>query len=389
MSNQTVTRVTSQSWFSRLGGAFKGILVGVVLFFAAFPVLWMNEGRAVRTAKSLKEGAAAVVSVSAGARDPGMEGRLIHFSAQATTTATLADPEFGIRVPGIRLVRNVEMYQWHEQSRSEERTKLGGGTERVTTYTYEKRWSDRHIDSSRFQEPAGRQNPPAMRFTNNEWVADNVTAGVFTLPQALVRRIPAQHDVSVAGTAPLGELEHRQGNTIYLGRDPGNPDIGDIRVQYTVALPQEVSVVGVQQGQSLAPYQAKAGRAILLLQPGTHTAEGMFQSEIQKNVFMTWILRLVGFLVMFIGVRMVFAPLGVLGDVVPLFGRIVRAGTGLISFAIAAPLSLVVIAIAWIFYRPLLGIPLLVLAVAIAVFGLRALKSRRAQVPPPAPAPAT
>lgn len=388
MTNQTVTRVTRQSWISRLGGAIKGVLVGVVLFFAAMPVLWTNEGRAVRTAKSLKEGAANVVEVSAGARDPGMEGRLIHFSDQATTTATLTDPEFGISVPAIRLERKAEMYQWQERSRSEERTKLGGGTERVTTYTYERVWSDRHIDSGRFQEPAGRQNPAAMSVSNADWTAGHVTAGVFTLPHSLVQRIPARDSVSVEGTGGDGEREHRRGSTIYLGRDPNNPEVGDIRVSYAVARPQQVSVIGVQQGSTLAPYQASAGRAILLLRSGAHTAAGMFESEMKANVFLTWILRFVGFFVMFVGLRMIFGPLGVIGDVVPFFGRVVRAGTGLISFAIAAPLSLIIIALAWLFYRPLLGIALLVVAGVIGFFGLRTLKSRRAQMPPPEPAAA-
>ena len=41
---------SSQSWFERLGNAFKGILVGLVMIVVAFVVLFWNEGRAVRTA---------------------------------------------------------------------------------------------------------------------------------------------------------------------------------------------------------------------------------------------------------------------------------------------------------------------------------------------------
>ena len=57
-----VTEVTEESWFSRLGGAFKGILTGIVLFILAIPLLFWNEGRAVRRAAALKQGAASVVS---------------------------------------------------------------------------------------------------------------------------------------------------------------------------------------------------------------------------------------------------------------------------------------------------------------------------------------
>ena len=66
---------------------------------------------------------------------------------------------------------------------------------------------------------------------------------------------------------------------------------------------------------------------------------------------------------MLTGLKMVFGPLGVLADVLPFLGSLVRMGTGLLSFLIALPCSLVTIAIAWIVYRPVLGIILLVIAV--------------------------
>ena len=43
----------------------------VILILAAFPLLWWNEGRAVKTAQGLSEGAGAVVSVEAGPMDWG------------------------------------------------------------------------------------------------------------------------------------------------------------------------------------------------------------------------------------------------------------------------------------------------------------------------------
>ena len=54
-----------------------------------------------------------------------------------------------------------------------------------------------------------------------------------------------------------------------------------------------------------------------------------------------------------------------LADFIPLLGDLLRIGTALFAFAVAAPLSLLIIAIAWVFYRPLLGICLIVVAVGI------------------------
>ena len=48
MSEDTFNEITSESWLSRIGGAIKGVVIGLVLFIAAFPFLFWNEGRAVK-----------------------------------------------------------------------------------------------------------------------------------------------------------------------------------------------------------------------------------------------------------------------------------------------------------------------------------------------------
>ena len=47
--------VSYQSWFSRIASAFGGMVLGLVLFVIAFPVLFWNEGRAVHRAQDLDE----------------------------------------------------------------------------------------------------------------------------------------------------------------------------------------------------------------------------------------------------------------------------------------------------------------------------------------------
>src|SRR3982751_6482704 len=105
-----ITEVTSQSWLGRIKESFKGILIGIVFFIASFPILWFNEGRAVRTEKSLKEGQGAVVSVQNDHVDPANEHKLVHMSGRAITAETLSDPEFLIARNAIKLKRTVEMY---------------------------------------------------------------------------------------------------------------------------------------------------------------------------------------------------------------------------------------------------------------------------------------
>ena len=63
---------------------------------------------------------------------------------------------------------------------------------------------------------------------------------------------------------------------------------------------------------------------------------------------------------------MIFNPLSVLGDVIPLVGTIIGAGTGLVAFILGLAWSLIVIAIAWVRYRPIVaGILIAIAAVLI------------------------
>ena len=146
--SDSFTETTSQSWFSRLGSAIAGVLIGIILFVASFPLLMWNEGRAIKTAQGLTEGAGIVRSVAADKVDAANDGRLVHVSGMLSTGGPVADPDFAIRVQGVRLVRHVEMYQWKEETQTETRTKLGGGEERTTTYKYVRDWSDKPVDST-------------------------------------------------------------------------------------------------------------------------------------------------------------------------------------------------------------------------------------------------
>ena len=80
----------------------------------------------------------------------------------------------------------------------------------------------------------------------------------------------------------------------------------------------------------------------------------------------TWAVRLGGFIIMGIGLATIVGPLAVIGDVIPFFGSLVSGASGFVAFALAGVLSLIVIAIAWFTYRPMLSIPLLVGAGALA-----------------------
>ena len=113
-----------------------------------------------------------------------------------------------------------------------------------------------------------------------------------------------------------------------------------------------------------------------MLHTGIKPATAMFEAAEAANTTMTWILRFIGLMLMFFGLKMIVKILSVLADVVPLFGNIVGGGTSIIAFLIALALSLVTIAVAWIFYRPLISGILVV--VAIGAFVMARSKAKKA-----------
>ena len=147
-------------------------MLGGVLSIASFPTLFLNEGRAVKTARSLQEGAASVVSIDGNQVDPSCEGKFVHLSGEARTDETLTDDVFGVEVNAIRLIRSVEMYQWKELEEKVTR-KVDGKSKTETRFAYEKIWADSPLDSSKYHEPSGHENPASFPFGSSRILVVN------------------------------------------------------------------------------------------------------------------------------------------------------------------------------------------------------------------------
>lgn len=371
---EQVTRVTRQSWGSRLGTAIAGIGGGFLLVIAAIAGLGWNENRAVETSRSLSEGAGSVVELdqSGAARDPAgavldTAGMLVHVSGDLAGPVPVDTHLGGPAVPvdTTRLTRVVEMYQWKEERRSETRNKVGGGTETVTRYTYSTEWSAQQIDSGRFAEPSGRQNPP-MPVRGDSFAVDRVLDvgdRRWTVPAAYVSRIGEERALSLSDSdgAAIAQIIGAGGpasvaqGVAYFGADPMRPEVGDIRISYSARTADNASVVASDGGDTLKPWTSSNGREIFLIREGNVAAAAMFEEEQQANVVMTWGLRLAGFVAMFVGFRMMFGIVGVIGDVIPFVGSLARFATGVVAFALTMVLAPVTIGIAWLAVRPLLG----------------------------------
>ena len=394
MSN--LVDVTRKGFGSRSKSSIGGAIFGFLLVAISAVVLFWNEGRSVKRYKDLNEGSAKVVAVDSDQINSANEGQLIHLTGDARTSGALRDPQFGVSATAVKLIRSAEMYQWIENIRSEDREKVGGSVETTKTYSYGKEWRGSVVDSSEFKDSNSHRNPSTMKYKSSTLTAADVTVGAFKLPQFLVEKISGGEPLPASSLEAASEEVKTTGKlhegSVYFGADPLSPAVGDIRVSFTLVPTGTISLVAQQAGDSFVSYVAKTGGKLSLLDRGILSAEEMFLAAHEANKIMTWGIRVAGFFLMMTGFSMILKPLSVFASILPFLGRIVETGTSVIAFLLAGILWTAVVAFAWIFYRPILGITLLVITIGCVVLIVRRLRMKPAAaptagVPPPLDTP--
>jgi hypothetical protein len=363
------TETTSTSWFSRIGNSIKGVFFGIILLIAAPILLFWNEKRTVDTTIALAEGKSVTIAADPAKVDPKNEGKLIHVSGMASTKRELSDDVGGVSLVALRLKRTVEVYQWIEHQSSQTKDKIGGGQETTTTYTYDKKWSDRLVDSTSFKEKEGHINPTEKSVDSQEWTVDDATIGAFTVSPTLLGMLsdftdvpmPPQTETLIPGAQSQRKMVD---NKLYLNTmDPAVPVVGDTRVFYTAITPQDLSIIALQRGSTFDAYKTKNGQTIQLIEQGNHSIDEMFANAQAGNMVMAWILRVVGVLLIFIGFNLILGVLPAIAMVLPFFGRFVGGGMALLAFFLTVIVASIVIALAWFAARPILSLGLVVVIV--------------------------
>ena len=144
---------------------------------------------------------------------------------------------------------------------------------------------------------------------------------------------------------------HQAGNVLYFGRVPGSPEVGDVRVTFEKVVPAKVTVMAVVDGDTFKPFKAKNGKRFQTLVMGKKSGDEIIEAKKEGNILMV-----IG------GLKGIFGFLETILKVVPFIAGIFGWGVGLVCTILGVVWSLIVIALAWLFYRPLLGITLLVIA---------------------------
>lgn len=358
--------MSDNSFGGRILGSFVGVLFALLLVPSGVVLLFWNEGRAVKTAKSFKEGEAAVVAVASSTVDAANDHKLVHVTGQTSTDSDLHDPMFP-DVGGylIRLKREVLMYQWKENKNT--------NSNHETSYTYEKSWERKLIDSSDFKYPEGHTNPkqmlPDLTQTQGALALDD-----FNLPMAVITKMPGDVPVQLTDSSkslvfspitfrPRPSPPPIYNNAYYLGKDPTAPQIGDQEVRFTQLGLGTFSVVAMQSGRTFASYPTHAGRDLLLVEQGDVDAASMFQHAETNNKILTWVLRVVGVFLLNFGFMVLTFPGRAMANFIPFLGGIVGFAFAVASFLLSLVVASVTVSIAWITYRPLIGGSLLAIAV--------------------------
>jgi len=375
-------QVTSRtSYGQRLTGSFKGIASGFLMFIAGTILLFWNEGNFIKTKKSLQEAEGVLVKVlDVSEVDPALHGKLIHASAFADTKDVLTDGLFGVSEKAIAISRSVEYYQYVESSTTETRDRIGGGQETITTYEYDSKWTSSPVNSKSFADPMYRSSNFVLTTVEAKTErAKNVSFGGYRLPPFIVSSIsgsiPAESNLTpeeigqwekvIYEVNPTSvQMVHVMGNKVYFGASTTTPHIGDVRVTLTKIMPADISIIAQVNGSTFEPYVAKNGKTVSSVSMGTVSSEAMFAGEHLSNKALTWILRLVGLFLVIGGLKSMFSILPTLFKVLPFLGKIVGAGVGLVCTIFGGAWSLIIIALGWLWYRPLIGIGLLAVAIA-------------------------
>lgn len=379
------TQTREIGFFERIGASLIGIPLGILLIFFPISMLWWNEGRNVETQQAIDMAVARVVTVPPAPLSPANEGKLVHVIGIATASG-VADSAMGVNLAGLLVVeRRVEMFQWRERQSQQTKNNWGGSQTVTTSYGYDKVWSSTGLDSRYFRAPQGHINPP-MLLAPALIAADDAKLGAFRLGPntlaSLTRTTLLRDGGSLAfdfggdwmpdgfqhirpERAPPGYRFDVNGG-LYRGDNPRDPAIGDIRVSYQgVPAGKLLTVVGKQSGEGFTDYPIARGYTIQLAAVGERSAESLLDDQAARESTLTWLMRLGGVVVMWIGFMLLLGPLAALVSVVPFLGTLTEGLTAATAFFLALMLGMITIAAAWLLVHPVFSIAMIVSALAL------------------------
>lgn len=339
------TTSTTTGYGTRIGKSFVGVLLGIVMFFGSFVLLFWNEGRTdlssiAKTAIELPAGAAST--------DAAVQGKLVSASGVVTSNEELTDDLYLQPGKYLAVDRKAEMYAWVETKSEKSHTNVGGSETTDTTYDYAMEWTSDPQPSTAFQYPEDHENPDVT-----------VPSDTFTVGTLTVGAYEVTGDVDLPPTTPLslkkdlvalGGGAKLSGDYVFLGTGTVmSPKLGDTRISYSVLNAGfDGTVFGKLASSKITKSVDADGNELFRVFPGSRDeAIATLHSEF---VTMGWVWRVVGFLLMWFGLAGVLGPISTLLDILPFLGSTSRFLVSVVTFPIALVLTVVTVLISMVLH---------------------------------------
>ncbi|XP_066143904.1 transmembrane protein 43 homolog [Euwallacea fornicatus] len=335
-------------------------LIGILALCSGLYLLTWNEGRAVHHHHSLEETYNSAISLNLFNKlEPEYDGHVVHISSDLKVDEPLGELEYGISIQAVKLKRRVQMYQWVEETSPRDDVVE---QQSYKDYYYITEWRDKLVDSDNFYIRFGHENPKEIPLKTVTYVAPLVRLGPFYLSDSLKDKFTEFETLTSDERPGRSDIKLHMG-IYYHCHDVFNPEVGDIRVQFSYAGPTDepVTIVARQEKGTLVPYITSKGKEIALVRYGKLDLNQIFSAEHWDFKLETWKLRLYGaFCIYFAVICWARLLKIILCNCVPTFSNIIsgEAIDGM-NFLVAGSIALFVIALAWVAHRPLLGMSLI------------------------------
>jgi hypothetical protein len=212
------------------------------------------------------------------------------------------------------------------------------------------------------------QWPPGMPAPGRYDPPGDIMAGPYTLSDGLKTWLGLTAKVTpqtfTPGWSSSGEY--------YVRPSLAPRNIGDTRVSfkgYDWSQPK-VTVLGKNSNGIVGGWTAKdswlcSGFKLLGLEQGSTAKAKFFENMKAKSTAVTYVLRIVGFILMWCAFKCFFGPIGVIADCIPCIGPCLGDAVETIACVISCPpacaCALGVIGVVWVAMRPAAGIPLMII----------------------------
>jgi hypothetical protein len=338
----------------KIGGMF-----GLAMFAAAATAMWWNESRTVNQAAAIAELSKQAVEVSIAAVKPEFDNKAIYVNGLLETDQGVRDDYFAFGGDNILVMkRNVEMYQWVKHRRNKRDV-------------WEEEWSD---DA---ESDGGGHSNPSFPVQSGTFGAADAHLGALHVAE------PQVEELSAAKTFALpSELDSKLSDDgwrangsdgLYRGEgSPSSPQIGDVRVSFSLLEETQVSAMGRQVSGAIAPYAAKNGYEVFFIEEGKVPPKVLTQHAESSNSTIAYVVRGGSGFGMALGMGIAFSGLVSWLTWIPLLGPLIERFAFWLGGLIGGTLALLVFMGAWLWTHPLAMVATLaLLSLGFIAYGMK------------------